>query len=85
MMVGTSQKSMCVMPVNGMSTLPFFLDIQRCIEINNQDQVAQTSLKYKSHVNLKCKSISFNSPLNLIEVSTTYSRFASTQKDTHLV
>jgi hypothetical protein len=68
----------------GFQPFPLYWISNVCTDINNQDRVAQTSLKYKSHLNLKCKSISFIPLLNLIEVSTTLSRFASTQKDTHL-
>jgi hypothetical protein len=53
----------------GFQPFPLYWISNVCTDINNQDRVAQTSLKYKSHLNLKCKSTSFSPPLNLIEVS----------------
>ena len=49
----------------GFQSFPLYWISNLCTDINNQDRVAQTSLRYKSQ-----KSISFNPPLNLIEVST---------------
>jgi hypothetical protein len=55
----------------GFQSFPLFWISNVCTDINNQDRVAQTWLKYKYHLSLECKSISFNPLLNLIEVSTT--------------